>query len=105
MATRTRVCQVLFCETLGPFISRLIARAFWPFSVNDNTWASVLRYLAEEGASMSKSPAIAAIVLAAGRSSRMGTNKLLLPLAGHPLVWHAVSAACASSADTVLVVL
>ncbi|HEX5440951.1 MAG TPA: nucleotidyltransferase family protein [Ktedonobacterales bacterium] len=50
-------------------------------------------------------PAIAAIVLAAGKSSRMGANKLLLPLDGHPLVWHAVSGACASSADVALVVL
>jgi molybdenum cofactor cytidylyltransferase len=52
-----------------------------------------------------KRPAIAAIVLAAGKSSRMGANKLLLSLAGRPLVWHAVNAACASSADAVLVVL
>ena len=50
-------------------------------------------------------PVIAAIVLAAGKSSRMGANKLLLPLDGHPLVWHTVSSACASSADVVLVVL
>jgi molybdenum cofactor cytidylyltransferase len=35
----------------------------------------------------------------------MGANKLLLPLDGHPLVWHAVQTACASSADVVLVVL
>jgi molybdenum cofactor cytidylyltransferase len=55
---------------------------------------------------MSKSkPTIAAIVLAAGRSSRMGANKMLLPLDGHPLVWHMVQTACASSADVVLVVL
>lgn len=53
----------------------------------------------------SKTPAIAAIVLAAGKSSRMGANKLLLPLAGHPLVWHVVEAACASSAAAVIVVL
>jgi molybdenum cofactor cytidylyltransferase len=52
-----------------------------------------------------KVPAITAIVLAAGTSSRMGANKLLLPLDGHPLVWHAVNTACASSADAVLVVL
>jgi molybdenum cofactor cytidylyltransferase len=50
-------------------------------------------------------PVIAAIVLAAGKSSRMGANKLLLPLDGYPLVWHAISSACASSADLVLVVL
>lgn len=54
---------------------------------------------------MEVKPAIAAIVLAAGKSSRMGANKLLLPLDGHPLVWHAISGACASSADVVLVVL
>lgn len=55
---------------------------------------------------MSKSkPTIAAIVLAAGRSSRMGANKMLLPLDGHPMVWHMVQTACASSADVVLVVL
>jgi molybdenum cofactor cytidylyltransferase len=54
---------------------------------------------------MEVKPAIAEIVLAAGKSSRMGANKLLLPLDGHPLVWHAISGACASSADVVLVVL
>jgi len=54
---------------------------------------------------MEMRPAIAAIVLAAGKSSRMGANKLLLPLDGHSLVWHAINTACASSADVVLVVL
>jgi CTP:molybdopterin cytidylyltransferase MocA len=48
---------------------------------------------------------IAAIVLAAGRSSRMGTdNKLLAPLGGAPLVTRAVDAALASRAAPVLVV-
>lgn len=54
---------------------------------------------------MDNVPAIAAIVLAAGKSSRMGANKLLLPLAGHALAWHVVNTACASSADMVVVVL
>jgi molybdenum cofactor cytidylyltransferase len=53
----------------------------------------------------SNNPAIAAIVLAAGRSSRMGRHKLLLPLGGRPLVSYAVEAASASSADPVIVVL
>ena len=49
---------------------------------------------------------IGAIVLAAGRSSRMGgRHKLLLPLGGRPLVSYAVEAASASSADPVIVVL
>lgn len=47
---------------------------------------------------------IAAIVLAAGRSSRMGTHKLLLPLGGRALVAHAVAAACSSLAEPILVV-
>jgi molybdenum cofactor cytidylyltransferase len=49
---------------------------------------------------------IGAIVLAAGRSSRMGgRHKLLLSLGDRPLVSYAVEAACASSADPVIVVL
>ena len=48
---------------------------------------------------------IAAVVLAAGRSSRMERHKLLLPLGGRPLLAHAVAAACGSSADPVIVVL
>jgi molybdenum cofactor cytidylyltransferase len=47
---------------------------------------------------------IAAVVLAAGKSSRMGENKLLALLDGKPLVHHAVSAALASSARPVVVV-
>jgi molybdenum cofactor cytidylyltransferase len=49
-------------------------------------------------------PKIAAIVLAAGQSSRMGTNKLLAAVGGKPLVRHAVEAAVASAADPVVVV-
>ncbi len=48
---------------------------------------------------------IAAIVLAAGRSSRMGRHKLLLPLGDRPVIAHVVAAACASGADPVLIVL
>jgi len=47
---------------------------------------------------------IGAVVLAAGVSSRMGANKLLMPLWGKPLVRHAVEAAAASRAATVVVV-
>ena len=50
-------------------------------------------------------PEIAAIVLAAGRSSRMGAHKLLLPLGGRPLLTYAVEAACASSTAPVVIVL
>lgn len=48
---------------------------------------------------------VAAIVLAAGRSRRFGhRNKLLEPLHGVPLLWHALAAACASQARPVIVV-
>jgi len=47
---------------------------------------------------------IAAVVLAAGMSSRMGSNKLLADLDGKPLVRHAVEAAIASHASPVIVV-
>ena len=49
-------------------------------------------------------PRIAAIVLAAGLSSRMGSNKLLAPVRGTPMVRHAVEAALASAASAVVVV-
>ncbi|HKA14640.1 MAG TPA: nucleotidyltransferase family protein [Myxococcota bacterium] len=48
---------------------------------------------------------VAAVVLAAGRSTRMrGVNKLLAPLCGGPLVARAVDAALASRAEAVVVV-
>jgi molybdenum cofactor cytidylyltransferase len=50
-------------------------------------------------------PKIAALVLAAGRSSRMGAaNKLLAEVDGTPMVRHAVEAAVASQARPVIVV-
>ncbi|WP_075216465.1 NTP transferase domain-containing protein [Mongoliimonas terrestris] len=50
-------------------------------------------------------PAVAAIVLAAGRSTRFGpANKLLAPVRGAPMVRHAAKAALASSAAEVIVV-
>jgi molybdenum cofactor cytidylyltransferase len=48
---------------------------------------------------------VAAVVLAAGSSSRMGQNKLLLELGGEALVRRAVRAAIESGLDPVVVVL
>ena len=48
---------------------------------------------------------ISAVVLAAGASTRMGTQKLLLPLAGEPMVRRAVRQVCDAGFDDVLVVL
>jgi len=54
---------------------------------------------------MSDRPRVAAVVLAAGSSSRMGRNKLLLELAGETLVRRAVRSAVAAGVDDVVVVL
>jgi molybdenum cofactor cytidylyltransferase len=59
----------------------------------------------EEWPARAPQPSIAAIVLAAGRSARMGQAKLLLPLGDRPLVAHAVAAAQASVAEPVIAVL
>lgn len=47
---------------------------------------------------------VSAVVLAAGASTRMGTQKLLLPLGGEPLVRRTVREVCAAGFDEVLVV-
>ena len=48
---------------------------------------------------------ISAVILAAGASTRMGTQKLLLPLGGEPLVRRAVRQVCDAGFDDLLVVL
>ena len=49
-------------------------------------------------------PRITAVVLAAGKSSRMGSNKLLADLKGKPLLRHSVEALKASSVNNIIVV-
>jgi len=57
------------------------------------------------GAEPSRAPRVGAVVLAAGRSSRMGAaNKLLAEVDGASMVAHAVDAALASRASAVVVV-
>jgi len=59
-----------------------------------------------EEAGPQAAPRVAVIVLAAGRSTRMGgPNKLLADVDGQPLVAHAVKAALASQAVEIVVVL
>jgi molybdenum cofactor cytidylyltransferase len=47
---------------------------------------------------------IAAVVLAAGLSRRMGRSKLVLPIGGQPVIRHAVEGALRGGVDRVLVV-
>lgn len=47
---------------------------------------------------------IAGVVLAAGMSTRMGQNKLAMPLRGKPLIRHPVEAALGAGLDPVIVV-
>jgi molybdenum cofactor cytidylyltransferase len=56
-------------------------------------------------AAVPRAPRVAAVVLAAGQSRRMGpANKLLAMIEGQPMVARSVDAALASSADPVIVV-
>ena len=52
-----------------------------------------------------KQPQVAAVVLAAGGSTRMGRTKQLLPLDGQPMVRRVVQAVCAAGLAQVVVVL
>ena len=45
------------------------------------------------------------IVLAGGRSSRFGRDKLAEPVAGEPLLWHPIRALTAAGCDVIVVVL
>jgi molybdenum cofactor cytidylyltransferase len=58
----------------------------------------------EKPAAAAKAPRIAALVLAAGQSRRMGRNKLLLPIDGTPMVARTVDALSASSVTDIVVV-
>jgi molybdenum cofactor cytidylyltransferase len=51
-----------------------------------------------------RAPKIGAIVLAAGASSRMGTNKLLAQIGGRPMIRRIADAALASDASPIVVV-
>jgi hypothetical protein len=49
--------------------------------------------------------AIPGIVLAAGASHRFGQNKLLIPLGGHAVLYHALQAALTAPLDPVILVI
>ena len=51
-----------------------------------------------------QAPQIAAVVLAAGKSTRMGTNKLLKPIKGKPMIRQTVETVLQSRASPVIIV-
>jgi molybdenum cofactor cytidylyltransferase len=51
-----------------------------------------------------KKPPVAGIILAAGRSRRMGRDKLLLDWQGKPILQHVIDAACGSDLSPLLLV-
>ncbi|GAB2175187.1 NTP transferase domain-containing protein [Dongia sp. agr-C8] len=57
-----------------------------------------------EEATVPGKPNVAAVILAAGRSSRMGRNKLLLDLEGKPILCHAVDQALGAGLSEIVVV-
>jgi molybdenum cofactor cytidylyltransferase len=59
----------------------------------------------DQAAALPRAPRIAGLVLAAGRSTRMGANKLLADLGGQPLLARTVDQLLASQAGPVTVVL
>jgi xanthine dehydrogenase accessory factor len=65
---------------------------------------AILAELVQQRRKHAAAPRITGVVLAAGTASRMGRNKLILPVHGKPMVAHAVEAATAAGLDPVIVV-
>jgi len=74
--------------------------------LNETAARSLPRAAKREDDTAPRAPGIAAVILAAGQSRRMGrVNKLLAEVDGKPMVHWAVTAATASAAKPVIVVL
>ncbi len=78
--------------------------------LKETPWRAEPRAAAKTGTDFSAgkraiAPRIAALVLAAGQSSRMGENKLLLPLEGKPMLRHVVDAIKTCSVASITLVL
>jgi molybdenum cofactor cytidylyltransferase len=63
-----------------------------------------VRGQARDHAAAPRAPMVAGLVLAAGRSRRMGRNKLLIPIDGDAMVTHAVDALLSAQVAEVVVV-
>src|SRR5687768_12794838 len=74
-------------------------------SASVRSWSPTATWAMSRGGPSKSDMRSFAIVPAAGHSARMGQPKLLLPLAGRPLILHTVSAWLTSRVDAVLIVI
>ena len=82
-----------------------LGRSAWTWRFSRSTWADDRSARPSETVHvMAEATRVAGVILAAGRSRRMGTNKLLLPLKDEPLVRSVVRTAEASGLDPIVVV-
>jgi xanthine dehydrogenase accessory factor len=105
-STRTHARRLARLKALG-FSDRELERIHGPVGLAIGARAPgeiAIAVLAELVKVRRTRPRIAGLVLAAGMSSRMGRNKLTVPVAGKPMLRHVVEAALASRLESVTVV-
>jgi CTP:molybdopterin cytidylyltransferase MocA/xanthine/CO dehydrogenase XdhC/CoxF family maturation factor len=105
-STRTHARRLARLKALG-FSDRELERIHGPVGLPIGARAPVeiaTAVLAELVKVRRTRPRTTGLVLAAGMSSRMGRNKLTVPVAGKPMVRHVVEAALASRLESVTVV-
>jgi xanthine dehydrogenase accessory factor len=105
-STRTHARRLARLKALG-FSGRELERIHGPVGLAVGARAPgeiAIAVLAELVKVRHARPRITGVVLAAGLSSRMGRNKLTVPVAGKPMLRHVVEAALASRLESVTVV-
>lgn len=108
-STRTQARRLARLELLG-FSSGELAKIKGPVGLSIGARSpgeiaiAILAELVQRRRAPKAGPRIAGIVLAAGTASRMGRNKLIEPVAGKPMVRHAIEAALSGHLDPVIVV-
>jgi CTP:molybdopterin cytidylyltransferase MocA/xanthine/CO dehydrogenase XdhC/CoxF family maturation factor len=105
-STRTHARRLARLKSVG-FSDRELERIHGPVGLAIGARAPgeiAIAVLAELVKVRRTRPRITGLVLAAGMSSRMGRNKLTVPVAGKPMLRHVVEAALASRLESVTVV-
>ena len=108
-STRTHARRLARLEAQG-FVPEALRKIHGPvgLSIGARSPAEIAVAILAELVKVRRAPhanrKIAGVVLAAGKSTRMGQNKLALTLEGKPLVLHAVQAALTAALDPLIVV-